>query len=199
MPTFLGNSIGRLAPLRFCLLNPSREGLDSGQDGGEDHEGVGDDSEPVAPGAFDEGPPENDGTDTEGLQEHFQLTGPGGAELDTAVFGDVPECLDDDLAGQNNNRGSPLDNVQRQFFKPEAFQQRLTHPGEAEIRTTHEEFVGQRVHGTAEFAGYLKLAGEVAIDNISQAGNNEQDKGPQQQGGTVKLCLAVFGPVRINE
>ena len=53
--------------------------MDSAQDGGEDHEGVGDEGEPVAPGVFDIGPAHDDGADAEGLQEHFQLAGPDGA------------------------------------------------------------------------------------------------------------------------
>ena len=49
------------------LFDSSRQGLDAGQDGRKDHQSIGDEGEPVVPGAFDIGPAEDDGADTERL------------------------------------------------------------------------------------------------------------------------------------
>ena len=169
------------------LFNSPCQGLDAALDGGEDHEGVHDQREPVAPGAFDVGPADDNGADAEGLEEHFELAGPDGAELHAAALGDVPKRLDDDLTGEDYNRRAPADDVHRHFRKFETEHLRLVDPGKTEKCPADEELVGQRIDGAAEFAGHFELAGQVAVDDVGQPGDDEQDERAQQQVGRFRL------------
>ena len=97
------------------LFNPAGQRLDAGEDGCEHHQSVSDDGKPVAPWTGHVGPADDDGSDAEGLKEHFKLAGPDGAELDATGFGDMPQCLDDDLAGKDNHGCCPADDVHGRF------------------------------------------------------------------------------------
>ena len=63
-------------------------------------------------------------------------------------------------------------------------------PRKTEKRSADEKFVGQRIHGSSEFAGGFKFTGQVAVDNVGQTGDDEQDERAQQQlGGLFLACL----------
>lgn len=75
-----------------CCFFGSSGGVEAGDDGGDNHNCEGDCSEPAAPGCGgDVGGFYDDGSDGEGLDEHFDFSGGDGSEVDAFCFVDMAQ------------------------------------------------------------------------------------------------------------
>lgn len=95
----------------------------------------------------------------------------------------MAQRLDENLTCGHDDGRTPTDDIQRHFGKAERGHLWLVDPGETEKRPADKELIRQGVDGAAETAGDLEAAGQVAVDDIRQAGDHEQDKGTQEQVG----------------
>ena len=79
------------------------------------------------------------------------------------------------LSANKDNGDTPADDVHISFGNGE--EGGFADKCEADECAADEDFVGEGVEHTAEFAGDVEFSGDGAVDNIGKAGDNEDGEG----------------------
>ena len=161
-------------------------GGDAGENGDDNHNGEGDGCEPVAPECgLDVSGLDEDGSDGEALDKHFDFACSDGAKVDTFCLGEVSQ--DSYIALPENEDGGdgPTDNVEggRREVEEEFG---LADDGEADKCAADEDFVNEGVEHPAEFAGDVESSCDGAVDDVGKAGDNEDYKSGIDERGFIE-------------
>jgi hypothetical protein len=143
--------------------------VDEGGEGGEDNGGPdGDVAEPDSPGfVLAVGGVDDAGADGEALEEHFEFAGPGGAEFFALRFAKAADDGDKDFAGEDES-----------YHPPGNEGDFAAVPGEHDEAAAGEDFIDEGIEAAAELAGNIPSASEGTVDNIGEAADDKEDKGP---------------------
>ena len=153
--------------------------VNDGGKGGEDNGGPdGDVAHPDGPGlVLAMGDVNDAGADGETLEEHFEFAGPGGAEFLALRFAQTADEGDEKFSSQDDGDHPPGNEGKLWAV-----------PGEQDKTAAGENFIDEGVEASAELAGDVPPAGQGTVDDVRQAADYEDYKGP------VELpFLGVYG------
>jgi len=119
------------------------------------------------------------GTDRKGLEEHLDLAGRHGAEVDPAGLRNLAQDRDIGLSHDQNPQDGPKHERQRHGTPVE--QVRHPHDREAGERPADQDLVDQGIDHAAELRGRVVSAGDVTVDDIREPRDDEQHEGDIQK------------------
>jgi len=160
-------------------------GGEAGDDCDRQHNDECNHSEPVSPGVgADVSRFNEDGSDGEGLDEHFDFSGSDGAEVHAFGLHYVAQDCYVALSGDEDDGDGPTDYV-KGFGRPVEEEFRLADYGEADEGAADEDLVGEWVEHTSEFAGDVEFSCNGAVNDVSQACDYEDSEGDVYEQGPV--------------
>ena len=102
-----------------------------------------------------------------------------------ALLGNMAKCRNQQFPHCDYYDSTPLDYRKDVSRNIEIGKRRLADDRKADKRPANKKLISQWVDHSAEFAGNVIHPGDLAIDDICQAGHDKQDKSGQQKTGRL--------------
>jgi len=156
-------------------LNGSSGCGEAGDNGYRQHNGECNRGKPVSPGGglnvsrFDQ-----DGSDGEGLDEHFDFSRGDGPKIDAFCLGGVSQDCDVTLPDNQDSSDGPADYMEGCFGQVE--EERFADYCEADECAADEDFVCEWVENSPEFAGDAEFSCDWAVGDVRESRDDKNGK-----------------------
>lgn len=125
-----------------------------------------------------------------GLGDHFPLAGPDGGEVASFALDEASEAGDEEFAAEDEDSHPRVNPRRLEVGDLIADHGRCGErgPGEADEGAEDEDLVGEGVHDAAEAGDAVPGAGEFAIEDVGDGGEDEDGGGGEEYPGGFERC-----------